>query len=106
MFAIVLACVGVFSMASAFAQSYAVFFVKQLIVATAGITFVIGIQHVSEWFPEEQLGTAEGIYAGIGNAGRPAGRSSCCGRSGRRGAAPCSRRTGGRRFSTPESHRS
>ena len=72
-FAIVLAYVGVFSMASAFAQSYAVFFVERLIVATAGITFVIGIQHVSEWFEAEQLGTAEGIYAGIGNAGAAGG---------------------------------
>ena len=72
-FAIVLTYVGVFSIASAFAQSYAVFFVERLIVATAGITFVIGIQHVSEWFDEEQLGTAEGIYAGIGNAGAAGG---------------------------------
>jgi NNP family nitrate/nitrite transporter-like MFS transporter len=72
-FAIVLAYVGVFSMASAFAQSYTVFFLTRLIVATAGITFVIGIQHVAEWFEEEQLGTAEGIYAGIGNAGAAGG---------------------------------
>jgi NNP family nitrate/nitrite transporter-like MFS transporter len=72
-FAIVLTYVGVFSMASAFAQSYTVFFVERLIVATAGITFVIGIQHVSEWFEEGQLGTAEGIYAGIGNAGAAGG---------------------------------
>ncbi|WP_345890590.1 MFS transporter [Halorhabdus amylolytica] len=72
-FAIVLGYVGVFSMASAFAQSYTVFFVERLIVATAGITFVIGIQHVSEWFEEENLGMAEGIYAGIGNAGAAAG---------------------------------
>ena len=72
-FAIVLAYVGVFSMWSAFAEDYTVFFLTRLIVATAGITFVIGIQHVSEWFPEEQLGTAEGIYAGIGNAGAAGG---------------------------------
>ncbi|WP_411713954.1 MFS transporter [Natronomonas sp.] len=72
-FAIVLAYVGVFSMASAFAESYTVFFIERLIVATAGITFVIGIQHVSEWFEEEQLGTAEGIYAGVGNAGAAGG---------------------------------
>ncbi|ELY78609.1 nitrate/nitrite transporter [Natrinema pallidum DSM 3751] len=72
-FAIVLAYVGVFSIASAFARSYAVFFVERLIVATAGITFVIGIQHVSEWFDEEELGTAEGIYAGVGNAGAAGG---------------------------------
>jgi len=72
-FAIVLTYVGVFSIASAFAQSYTIFFIERLIVATAGITFVIGIQHVSEWFDEEQLGTAEGIYAGIGNAGAAGG---------------------------------
>ncbi|MFC6723981.1 MFS transporter [Halobium palmae] len=72
-FAIVLGYVGVFSIASAFAQSYTVFFVERMIVATAGITFVIGIQHVSEWFEEEQLGTAEGIYAGVGNAGAAGG---------------------------------
>ncbi|MDF9747190.1 MFS transporter [Natrinema sp. S1CR25-10] len=72
-FAIVLTYVGVFSIASAFAQSYSVFFVTRLIVATAGITFVIGIQHVSEWFDEERLGTAEGIYAGVGNAGAAGG---------------------------------
>ncbi|WP_408956803.1 MFS transporter [Natrinema sp. 74] len=72
-FAIVLTYVGVFSMASAFARSYAVFFVERLIVATAGITFVIGIQHVSEWFEEDELGTAEGIYAGVGNAGAAGG---------------------------------
>ena len=72
-FAIVLAYVGVFSMWSAFAQDYTVFFVTRLIVATAGITFVIGIQHVSEWFDEENLGMAEGVYAGIGNAGAAAG---------------------------------
>jgi len=72
-FAIVLCYVGVFSMASAFAQSYTVFFIERLIVATAGITFVIGIQHVAEWFDEAQLGTAEGIYAGVGNAGAAGG---------------------------------
>ncbi len=72
-FAIVLAYVGVFSIWSAFAESYTVFFITRLIVATAGITFVIGIQHVSEWFEEEELGTAEGIYAGIGNAGAAGG---------------------------------
>ena len=72
-FAIVLGYVGVFSMASAFAQDYTVFFVERLVVATAGITFVIGIQHVSEWFDEEELGTAEGVYAGVGNAGAAGG---------------------------------
>jgi NNP family nitrate/nitrite transporter-like MFS transporter len=72
-FAIILAYVGVFSIASGFAQSYEVFFALRLIVGTAGITFVVGIQHVAQWFPEEQVGTAEGIYAGFGNAGAAGG---------------------------------
>ncbi|WP_129112684.1 MFS transporter [Halegenticoccus tardaugens] len=72
-FSIVLGYVGVFSVASAFATTYETFFVLRLVVASAGITFVIGIQHVAQWFPEEQLGTAEGVYAGIGNAGAAGG---------------------------------
>jgi NNP family nitrate/nitrite transporter-like MFS transporter len=72
-FAIVLGYVGVFSIASAFVRDYSLFFAARLIVATAGITFVIGIQHVAEWFEEENLGLAEGIYAGIGNAGAAGG---------------------------------
>ncbi|MBV0923773.1 MFS transporter [Halomicroarcula limicola] len=72
-FAIVLTYVGVFSMASAFIETYSLFFVTRIIVATAGITFVIGIQHVAEWWEEENLGLAEGIYAGVGNAGAAAG---------------------------------
>jgi len=61
--------VGTFAILSAFAQTYEVFTASRIIASLAGITFVIGIQHVSEWFEEEELGTAEGIYAGIGNAG-------------------------------------
>jgi NNP family nitrate/nitrite transporter-like MFS transporter len=72
-FAIVLAYVGVFSIISAFAQNYSVFFATRIVVATAGITFVIGIQHVAEWFEEENLGLAEGIYGGVGNAGAAGG---------------------------------
>jgi len=73
LFSIVLGYVGVFSVASAFARSYEVFFVTRLVVATAGVSFVIGIQHVAEWFEEDRIGLAEGIYAGIGNAGAAAG---------------------------------
>ncbi|MFD1642449.1 MFS transporter [Halohasta litorea] len=67
--AITMLLVGSFAILSAFAQSYEVFTASRIVASLAGITFVIGIQHVSEWFEEEELGTAEGIYAGIGNAG-------------------------------------
>nr|WP_254542862.1 MFS transporter [Halomarina sp. BND7] len=72
-FAAVLAYVGAFSVVSAFADSYVAFFLSRLVVASAGVTFVVGIQHVAQWFPEEQLGTAEGVYAGVGNAGAAGG---------------------------------
>ncbi|MES3517882.1 MAG: MFS transporter [Natronomonas sp.] len=61
--------VGIAAIVSAFAQTYSVFITSRIVASLAGITFVIGIQHVSEWFDEENLGTAEGVYAGIGNAG-------------------------------------
>ena len=61
--------VGVFAVVSAFAWSYEVFIASRIVASLAGVTFVIGIQHVSEWFEADELGTAEGIYAGIGNAG-------------------------------------
>ncbi|MFC4987120.1 MULTISPECIES: MFS transporter [Saliphagus] len=61
--------VGVFCIISAYATTYEVFTASRIVASLAGITFVIGIQHVSEWFEEEELGTAEGIFAGIGNAG-------------------------------------
>lgn len=38
-----------------------------------GAGFVIGIRLVSEWFPANQLGLAEGIYGGWGNFGSAAG---------------------------------
>ncbi|XVH33687.1 MFS transporter (plasmid) [Haloferacaceae archaeon DSL9] len=66
---ITLVTVGAFSIVSAFARTYEVFVVSRVIASLAGITFVIGIQHVSEWFEEENLGTAEGVFAGVGNAG-------------------------------------
>jgi len=64
-----LVTVGIFAIISAFATTYAVFTGSRIIASLAGITFVIGIQHVAEWFEEENLGTAEGIFAGVGNAG-------------------------------------
>ncbi|MFC6905502.1 MFS transporter [Halalkalicoccus tibetensis] len=66
---VTLVVVGVFSIISAFATTYEVFTASRIVASLAGITFVIGIQHVAEWFEEENLGLAEGIFAGVGNAG-------------------------------------
>ncbi|ELY40945.1 MFS transporter [Natronorubrum sulfidifaciens] len=64
-----LVIVGLFSIISASATTYEVFTVSRIIASLSGITFVIGIQHVAQWFEEENLGLAEGVFAGIGNAG-------------------------------------
>jgi len=66
---VTLVTVGAFAILSAFAQTYEVFTASRIVASLSGITFVIGIQHVAQWFEEENLGTAEGIFAGIGNAG-------------------------------------
>ncbi|ACM56992.1 MFS transporter [Halorubrum lacusprofundi] len=66
---VTLVVVGTFAIISAFSQTYEVFTASRIVASLSGITFVIGIQHVAEWFEEENLGTAEGIFAGIGNAG-------------------------------------
>ncbi|MFB6169321.1 MAG: MFS transporter, partial [Haloferacaceae archaeon] len=72
-FAAILGVTGAVSIASSFAQSYDVLFVERLVVAAAGISFVVGIQHVAQWFDEHEIGTAEGLYAGTGNVGAGVG---------------------------------
>jgi MFS transporter, NNP family, nitrate/nitrite transporter len=72
-FALVLAVCGLVSIASAHTTSYPLLFVERAIVALAGVAFVIGIQHVAQWFEPHEIGTAEGLYAGTGNAGAGAG---------------------------------
>ena len=72
-FSIILGYTGLVSIASAFATSYEVLFVQRLVVASAGVSFVVGIQHVAQWFDEHEIGTAEGLYAGTGNAGAGVG---------------------------------
>jgi NNP family nitrate/nitrite transporter-like MFS transporter len=61
------------SIVSAFVASYGLLFVTRLIVASAGISFVVGIQHVAQWFESHEMGVAQGIYAGTGNAGAGVG---------------------------------
>lgn len=72
-FALVLAVCGLVSIASAYTFDYRLLFIERIIVAAAGVSFVIGIQHVAQWFRAEEIGTAEGLYAGTGNVGAGAG---------------------------------
>jgi len=68
-FAFILAGCGVVSIASAYTTDYKILFIERVLVAIAGVSFVVGIQHVAQWFDSHEIGTAEGIYAGTGNVG-------------------------------------
>lgn len=72
-FALILAGCGGMSIASAFTTDYRILFIERIVVAIAGVSFVVGIQHVAQWFNADEIGTAEGLYAGTGNAGAGAG---------------------------------
>lgn len=72
-FACILAGCGLMSIASAFTTDYKLLFIERVLVAIAGVSFVVGIQHVAQWFDEREIGTAEGLYAGTGNVGAGAG---------------------------------
>ncbi len=56
----------------AFADSFLQAAVARFMLGFIGAGFVIGIRMVSEWFPANELGTAEGIYGGWGNFGSAA----------------------------------
>ncbi|MCB1930131.1 MAG: MFS transporter, partial [Rhodocyclaceae bacterium] len=57
-----------FAMADDFTQAA----IARFMLGFVGAGFVIGIRMVSEWFPANELGTAEGIYGGWGNFGSAA----------------------------------
>lgn len=56
----------------AFGNTFWQLFISRLILGVIGAGFVIGIRMVSEWFPEKQIGLAEGLYGGWGNFGSAA----------------------------------
>lgn len=53
----------------AFADTFIQAAIARFLLGFIGAGFVIGIRMVSEWFPHNELGTAEGIYGGWGNFG-------------------------------------
>lgn len=72
-FAVILAGCGLVSILSALTDNYEVLFFERVIVSIAGASFVVGIQHVAQWFDAQEIGTAEGLYAGTGNVGAGTG---------------------------------
>lgn len=57
---------------TAVAGSFAALVVARLAASIVGAGFVVGIRMVSEWFPPREVGLAEGVYGGWGNAGSAA----------------------------------
>ena len=57
-----------FALADSFVQAA----VARFLLGCIGAGFVVGIRMVSEWFPANELGRAEGIYGGWGNFGSAA----------------------------------
>ncbi|WP_440905514.1 MFS transporter [Catenovulum sp. SX2] len=53
----------------AFAQSFETLALAKFLMGFVGAGFVIGIRMISEWYPSNQLGLAEGLYKGLGNVG-------------------------------------
>jgi len=56
----------------AFSDNFLQAAISRFALGFIGAGFVIGIRLVSEWFPHNELGTAEGIYGGWGNFGSAA----------------------------------
>ncbi|MBL4911371.1 MAG: NarK family nitrate/nitrite MFS transporter [Alteromonadaceae bacterium] len=56
----------------ALAENFEQAALARFLLGFIGAGFVIGIRMVSEWFPANELGTAEGIYGGWGNFGSAA----------------------------------
>lgn len=60
----------------ALADNFAEAAISRFLLGFVGAGFVVGIRMVSEWFPANELGTAEGIYGGWGNFGSAAAAMS------------------------------
>jgi NNP family nitrate/nitrite transporter-like MFS transporter len=58
--------------AFALAQNFNQLVFSRLALSVVGCGFVIGIRMVAEWFPEREIGLAEGLYGGFGNFGSAA----------------------------------
>lgn len=54
------------------ANSFEMLALARFFLGFVGAGFVIGIRMISEWFPANQVGLAEGIYKGLGNIGSAA----------------------------------
>ena len=56
----------------AMAETFLDLVFSRLSMSVVGAGFVVGIKVISEWFPSEKMGIAQGIYGGWGNFGAAA----------------------------------
>jgi len=71
-YSVLLTISGLMCIAFAAAQTFEQLALFRFLLGFVGAGFVIGIRLVGEWFPERQVGLAEGIYGGWGNFGAAA----------------------------------
>ncbi len=71
-YASILLYAAVPTLAFATASSFEVLVASRLALSIVGAGFVVGIRMVAEWFPSDEIGTAEGVYGGWGNFGSAA----------------------------------
>lgn len=72
LYSVLLAICAIPCFAFALADNFVQAAIARFALGLVGAGFVIGIRLVSEWFPANELGTAEGIYGGWGNFGSAA----------------------------------
>jgi MFS transporter, NNP family, nitrate/nitrite transporter len=56
-------------LATALSQNFEHLVYSRLLMGVVGAGFVVGIRMIAEWYPPQEMGTAEGIYGGWGNFG-------------------------------------
>lgn len=71
-FATILVYAAAPTIAFAYATTFEMMVATRLALSIVGAGFVVGIRMVSEWFPADEIGTAEGVYGGWGNFGSAA----------------------------------
>ncbi len=71
-FSSILVYAAVPTLVFAAAPTFEVLVASRLAMSIVGAGFVVGIRMVSEWFPSDEIGTAEGVYGGWGNFGSAA----------------------------------
>jgi NNP family nitrate/nitrite transporter-like MFS transporter len=71
-FSVLLIFSGLVCIAFSLCKSFEDLLITRLLMGMVGGGFVVGIKMIAEWFPNNKMGIAQGIYAGWGNFGAAA----------------------------------